>query len=49
MLFWFKPKPSSAARLLAKEGARQRKARVRETTDRMNADLGRPPIRWPSL
>lgn len=39
---------SQAARQLALQGVERRKAKIRATCDRMNAEMGKPPIVWPS-
>lgn len=45
---WGKPDISSAARQMAREGVERHRAKVRATCDRMRADLGMEPARWPS-
>lgn len=47
-IFKRKPDVSQAARQMALQGVERRKAKVRATVDRMNAEMGRPPIVWPS-
>ena len=44
----FRPRPDvhSAARALAREGAAQRRAKVRAKVDEMRRDMGMQPIDW---
>jgi hypothetical protein len=39
--------PSAAARAMALQGVRHRKAKVRATCDAMRAEMGLPALRWP--
>ena len=40
---------SKAARLLAREGARQYRQRVHDRCDEMRERLGLPPVKWGKL
>lgn len=45
-LSWLWPfKPESAARTLARHGARQQRERVREKTRQMREEMGLPPLK----